>query len=172
MTFAELFPAQRKRIIQSTLEDVEFRLASVEDAPELNALFELFFSEAGYQDRGIVYSPENVRDWLPSVIERGVVPHLVASIDGKIIGVCAYELDKTFCVQPVAVLHTIYVVEKHRRSAIGRVLITLVMDLAKHGGAVAFHAPIVSGMEEQKSLMNMLIKCGFEVIGVIAGRRL
>jgi L-amino acid N-acyltransferase YncA len=173
MTFAELYPRQtRKRSITEILEAIEFKVASIDDAPELARLFETFFEEAHYRDRGIVYSREKSEAWLANVIGRGAVPHLVAVCDGRIVGVCAYELDGTFCLTPVAVMHTIYVVEAHRRSAIGRVLITLVTDLAKNDGACAFHAPIASGMDEQKSLINMFAKSGFEPIGVILGRKL
>jgi L-amino acid N-acyltransferase YncA len=175
MTFAELFPPRpspRERLVNETLKDIEFRVASADDAPELAKLFETFFEEAHYQDRGIVYSLSKSEEWLRDVIGSGRVPHLVAVKDGRIIGSTSYSLDSTFCEEPVAVMCTTYVLASYRRSAIGRVLIALVTDLAKNDGAAAFHAPIMSEMKEQASFINLFRHGGFEPVGVIMGRRL
>ncbi len=174
MTFAELYPrpSPRERLVQGALRDIDFRLATIEDAPELAELFEVFFGEAGYKNRGVVYSRSKSRTWLRRVIETGAHPHLVAVLDGKIIGVAAYGLDETFCEDPVAVMDTVYVLPAHRRSAIGRVLVALITDLAKNDGAVAFHAPIMSGMREQASLINLFRRGGFEPAGVLMARSL
>jgi L-amino acid N-acyltransferase YncA len=174
MTFNELYPrpSPRERLIKAALDGFDFRLATPEDVPELGALFEVFFEEAGYKDRGIVYSRPRSETWLEHVISLGRVPHIVALQDGKIVGVCSYDLDGTFCVEPVAVMHTIFVVKEHRHSALGRVLIGLATDMAKGDGACAFHAPIASGMVEQASLVNLFAKGGFGPIGVILGRSL
>lgn len=164
----------RRRIVLETLAGVDFRLAAADDAPELALLFQRFFAEAGYKDRGIEYSLEASQRWLTSVISRGVCPHLVAVAvnDKKIVGVVSYDLDKTFCVQPVAVMHTIYVTPEWRMSAVGRVLASLIVDMAAKDGACAFHAPIASGMRAAQSLVNLFKHDGFETVGVIMARRL
>jgi GNAT superfamily N-acetyltransferase len=70
------------------------------------------------------------------------------------------------------VLGTLYVVPGHRRSAVGRVLVAVATEMAEGDGACAFHAPLASGMEEMKSLINLFAKAGFVPIGTILGRSL
>ncbi len=164
--------AHRAALVRDTLETTEFRLATIDDVPELAQLFATFFAEARYQDRGIVYDLERAKRWLERVIFSGSCPHLVAVVDTKIVGSVSYDLDQTFCVEPVAVLHTIYVLPEYRRSAIGRVLAALVCEAASADGAIAFHAPLASGMIETSTLKNLFVHAGFEPIGVIMGRRL
>ena len=174
MSISETFssPPLRKRLVWSALAEIDFRLAVQEDAHAIALLFEQFFNEAGYKDRGIVYSVPKSEAWLENVIARGVVPHLVAIKHRKIIGAISYSLDDTFCVEPVAVLNMAYVVPEERKSAIGRVLVALVSDLARLDGACAFHAPLASGMAEQKTLINLFKHEGFDEIGAILGKRL
>jgi hypothetical protein len=90
----------------------------------------------------------------------------------KLVGSISYSLDETFCVEPVAVLNTVYVVPEERRSALGRVLVALVSNLARQDGACAFHAILASGMIEQKTLANLFAREGFDDIGVVMGKRL
>jgi hypothetical protein len=44
--------------------------------------------------------------------------------------------------------------------------------MAKNDGAVAFHAPLASGMVESVTLANLFVHAGFDEIGKIMGRRL
>jgi L-amino acid N-acyltransferase YncA len=162
----------RKQVVSRDFLKLTIEPAYREDVPELVELFARFFEESGYGDRGIVFSRAKSATWLDRVIEFGTTPHIVARMSGKIIGVVSYDLDDSFCVKPVAILHTVYVVPEHRRSTIGRMLIGLATDSAiSVDGACAFHAPIASGIEEG-SLKNLFIKAGFQQIGVIMGRKL
>ena len=173
MTSPESLPSlsPRSRLFQQALDQVGYRLAESQDAAEIARLFQTFFDEAHYQDRGIVYDLDRATAWIEGVVQLGSCPHLVAVRNGAIIGAVSYSLDGTFCLAPVAVMHMIYVLKEHRRSAIGRVLVALATDLAKGDGACAFHAPIASEMSEQQSLVNLFGHGGFEPIGVIMGRR-
>jgi len=167
--------ALRHKLVAETLEGIDFALASLADVAELGYLFEKFFSEAGYKDRGIVFSYERAVAWLERVIRFGAYPHIIArthGYDGRIVGVTSYSLDDSFCVDPVAVLGTLYVVPEHRRSAVGRILVAVATEAAKGDGAIAFHAPLASGMIETKSLINLFTKAGFDEIGTILGRSL
>jgi GNAT superfamily N-acetyltransferase len=166
-------PPQR-RLVQRTLDDVDFGLAGKSDVDELVALFDDFFEEADYKSRGIVYAPSKAKAWLDRVIAYGACPHIIARSrdDNTIIGVTSYSLDDSFCFAPVAVLGTLYVVPGHRRSAVGRVLVAVATEMAEGDGACAFHAPLASGMEEMKSLINLFAKAGFVPIGTILGRSL
>ena len=159
-------------LVLKALDDVRFELAGAGDADELNRLFQRFFDEAHYRDRGIVYSPGRAGEWLQRVLSTGSTPHIVARREGAIVGVVSFGLDDTFCERPVAVLHTVYVVPDQRRSAIGLILVMSAINLAREEGACAFHAPIASGLKEQASLANLLRRCGCETIGTILGRSL
>jgi L-amino acid N-acyltransferase YncA len=162
----------RHRLVNKTLDEIDFGLAEVGDAEELCGLFGLFFAEAGYKHRGIKFSPDRAEAWLKRVIESGACPHIVARSAGDIIGTISYTLDDTFCEKPVAVLHTLYVVAGHRHSAIGSVLVSLALEMSTGDGACAFHAPLASGMAETASLINLFRKAGFVSIGTILGRSL
>jgi L-amino acid N-acyltransferase YncA len=163
----------RKRAVSETLVDVRIEPATLKDVDELNDLFESFFRESDYHGRNIVYSRQNAGEWLARVIEFGIVPHLLARLRDRIIGVVSYDIDGSFSEKPVAVLHTIYVVPEHRRSAIGRMLVGLAADTAKNvDNACAFHAPVASGMTDVTSLQNLFVKAGFLPIGFIMGRGL
>jgi len=164
----------RHNLIEDTLGTVEFSLAAVADATPLAGLFAVFFDEAGYKDRAIVFSRDKAEAWLQRVIVNASCPHIIARDreTGMLVGVTSYSLDDSFCVDPVAVLHTLYVVPGHRRSAIGRVLVGLATEMAKGDGAVAFHAPLASGMGEMKTLVNLFRRAGFDEIGTIMGRKL
>src|SRR5580765_6092038 len=174
MTLPESSPSlsPRKRLFKQALDRLDYRVAVGDDAPEIARLFKTFFDEAHYQDRGIVYDLDRATAWIADVVRRGSCPHLVAVYAGRIVGAISYSLDDTFCVEPVAVLHMLYVLKDHRKSAIGRVLLALATELAKGDGACAFHAPIASEMDEQPSLVNLFGRGGFKPIGLILGRRL
>jgi len=162
----------RKRLFAEAVNTVDYRVALPGDAPEIARLFETFFNEAHYKDRGIVYALDRATAWIEGVIRDNSCPHIAALHDGAIVGAISYSLDDTFCVEPVAVLHMLYVLKDHRKSAIGRVLLALATELAKGDGACAFHAPIASEMDEQPSLVNLFGRGGFKPIGLILGRRL
>jgi L-amino acid N-acyltransferase YncA len=174
MTLQESIPflSPRRRLFNQALNRVDYRVATNGDAPEIARLFQTFFNEAHYQDRGIVYALDKATNWIEGVVRDGSCPHIVALHGGVIVGAVSYSLDGTFCVEPVAVMHMVYVLKAFRRSAIGRVLIALATDLAKGDGACAFHAPIASGMDEQRSLINLFGHAGFTPVGLILGRRL
>lgn len=154
---------------------VDFAVASPADADELAILYQRFFDEARYQDRGIVYAPEKVYDKLKNAILLQRYPHVIArtrGYDGQIVGFISYSLDDAFCAAPVAVMDNFYVVPEHRRSAIGRVMVAIVTDMAIGDGACAFHAPVASGTGAAKSLLNLFRHAGFSEIGMIVGRGL
>jgi ribosomal protein S18 acetylase RimI-like enzyme len=175
MTIATTIAPARPKLFQEILAGVDFAVASPADADELAVLYRRFFDEADYKSRGIVYAPEKVLDSLQAATMLGRYPHIIArtrGYDGKIIGFVSYSLDDAFCVDPVAVMDNIYVAPEYRRSAIGRVLIALVLEMAIGDGACAFHAPVASGTTAAKSLLNSFKRAGFSEIGMIVGRGL
>lgn len=152
-------------------EGCEIDLATVSDVVRLAYLFKDFFGESDYAKQGITYSPNRAAGWLKRAIETGTFPHIVARMGDRIIGVISWSMDDSFCEEPIAVLHTIYVRPEYRRSVIGRALLALAMDVARSEGACAFSAPITSGMKEMRGLQNMLAKAGFAPSGVVMTKR-
>ena len=148
----------------------EFDLATVSDVVPLTYLFKDFFAESDYAQKGITFSPNNAAMWLRRVIGTGAFPHVVARIDYKIVGVISWSMDSSFCEEPIAVLHTIYVRPEYRRGPIGRMLVSFMIDIAENEGACCITAPLSSGIDRMKSLENMLRKCGFKHTGVIMTR--
>jgi GNAT superfamily N-acetyltransferase len=162
-----------RKAVAKSLHNLDIVLAGSSDADELNELFQRFFAEAGYANRGIVYDPKKAQDWLCEVLAFGTCPHIIARIEGRIVGVLSYELDDTFSEKPIAVLHVFYVVPEHRKSALGRMLLQFAMDVATTvDDACAFHAPVASEVNDVASLCNLFHKAGFSAIGFIAGRAL
>ena len=161
----------RERLVGDAVDNYTYRFASRDEANELALLFEKAFIDSGFASRGIKYSVAKAEAWLRNVIVKGSCPHLVAAKDGAIIGAISYAMDETFCVEPVAVMHMLYIEPAHRRSAVGPVLVSLCVDAARNDGAVAFHSPIAAQVREQ-SLINLFAHAGFGPIGVIMGRSL
>ena len=173
MTLSEDHPSRspRERLVADAVENFEYRFAARDEAPALAFLFEEAFIDSGFASRGIKYSVPKAEAWLRRVIIDGSCPHLVALKNDEIIGAISYALDETFCVEPVAVMHMLYIKPPYRRSAIGKVLIALCVDAARNDKAVAFHAPIAAQVREA-SLVNLFGHVGFEPIGTIMGRSL
>lgn len=156
-----------EKITPKLADEAHYEMATEKDAVELTYLFKDFFEESDYADKGISYSPNNAAIWLRRVISQGIFPHVVARIDGKIVGTASWSLDQSFSEEPIAVLHAIYVRPEFRRTQIGRQLMALALFVAEGDGATCFSAPISSGMKEVPSLKNMLRKAGFLPSGVI-----
>ncbi len=156
-----------KKLTPKIASEAHYEMATEKDVVELTYLFKDFFEESDYADKGIAYSPNNAAVWLRRVITQGVFPHVVARIDGKIVGVTSFSLDQSFSEEPIAVLHTIYVRPEFRRTQIGRQLLALALFVAEGDGATCFSAPISSGMKEVPSLQNMFRKAGFRQSGAI-----
>ena len=160
------------RITLNNLDDhVTLRSASVDDVPELLLIYEQFYDEAVYKDY-LVWDGAKARDTILRGIASGARPHILAVIDDNIVGFIAYVFDHSFSTKPCQVLMELYVVPEHRMSAIGRALVGHAILDGQQEGAGAFHAPLASGMGATRSLINLLVKAGFEPMGVILRRGL
>ncbi len=171
MTLQESNRSLRERLVLEAVESFVYRFATRDEAHDLALLFEDAFIDSGFLSRGIRYSVSKAEAWLRRVIMQGSCPHLVALKDDEIVGAISYALDETFCIDPVAVMHMLYIKPPYRKSALGRVLVGLCVDAAKADGAAAFHAPIAAEVRE-RSLVNLFAHGGFEPIGAIMGRAL
>ncbi len=147
---------------------LDFDLATARDVVALTYLYKEFFAESNYAEKGIAYSPNRAATWLKAVITSGTFPHIVARVGDKIVGVISWSMDHSFSEEPIAVMHTLYVRPKYRRSAIGRLLVSMSLDIAKNEGACAYSAPISSGVKS--GIENMFKKAGFAQSGAIMTR--
>jgi GNAT superfamily N-acetyltransferase len=143
-----------------------------DDLAPLMDLYRRFYAEAVYKDF-IEWDDARATSTVEARVKHHVRPHILAIVDGEMVGFICWELDHSFSVKPVAVLFEFYVQPEHRRSAIGRFLMRIALWVAKDDGACAFHAPIASGMRETAGTMrNMLVKEGLEDLGYIMRKKL
>jgi GNAT superfamily N-acetyltransferase len=142
-----------------------------DDLDALMALYRRFYQEAVYKDFA-EWDDERATSTIEYRVKNHLRPHLLAIVDGAIVGFVSWELDHSFSVKPVAVLFELYVQPEHRRSALGRFLVKLALWVAKDDGACAFHAPVASGMEAAYSLQNLFRKEGFTDMGYVMRKAL
>ena len=156
------------KLLAQAVDIYEFRAAVPGDIDALIGLYTIFFAESGYGERGLTFDPKGAWVWLFNGISTGNLPHLVAIVrsSGELIGAVSYLLDSRYTTEPIAHLNQIYVRKQWRRSAVGRVLATLALEVARADGAVCFDALLDAGMErETASLRNMFLKLGFRDAG-------
>lgn len=146
---------------------IELRMATLDDVPALLGLYEHFFLQTQYATH-LSFSTENARIYLNDVIGRGMSPHILAVLGGNIIGWLAYHMDRSFCVQPLAILDEMFVIPEFAGTPVGRALIASAMDICRNvEGANCFHIMITSGHKRAKTLVNAFKKFGAEEIGVV-----
>jgi GNAT superfamily N-acetyltransferase len=151
---------------------LSFRMAEVSDIPQIIPLTHEFDEISQFKNFGVELSESNSEKYLTMVLENNFTPLLLALIDEKVVGWCMFSYDMSFFKRPIAVLNTIFVTKKYRRTVIGRMLITTAMEIAKDEQACAFYAPVNSGSEHIHSLGNMFSKIGFKMSGYIMSRSL
>jgi ribosomal protein S18 acetylase RimI-like enzyme len=84
------------------------------------------------------------------------VTHIVA-VDKetqKTVGSIAYALRQTYTEQPMAEMDKFYVLPEWRNSAIGHILLTMAMEIAKDEGAAVFRAGLSSGISSGQNLFR------------------
>ena len=154
-----------KPLIAQAVDAYEFRPATVADIKSLVILYEDFFNESALPSRGLTYDPQRMWSWLYNGIGSSDIPHLIArerSVGSPLVGAACYTMNHTFTTEPFADLNKCFVRRGWRRSAVGRILVMLLLELARADGAVLFQAGISSGMQELASFKNLLLKLGFE----------
>jgi GNAT superfamily N-acetyltransferase len=162
----------RKRSPRLIPDGLTFRMAEVSDIPQIIPLTHEFDEISQFKDFGVELSENNSEKYLTMVLENNFTPLLLALIDDKVVGWLMFSYDMSFFKRPIAVLNTIFVTKKYRRSVIGRTLLTTAMEIAKDEQACAFYAPVNSGSDHIFSLGNMFAKAGFQSSGYIMSRSL
>jgi len=146
---------------------IMLRMATLDDVPQLVDLFDRFFQETQYASH-LEYSRENSRRYLEHVVGTGMSPHILAVLDGTVVGVLSYHMDRSFCTQPLAILDEVYVIPEFAATPIGRALVSAAMDICRDvEGANCFHAVLSSGHKRAKTLVNLFKKFGAQEIGTV-----
>ena len=148
-------------------DGLEFRLASEADVDALVSIGAEFFAESSYPSFGLEFSPHALANYLYHVLSNYLSPHVLAEVNGELVGFISWTMDSTFSDKPAAILQQIFVRNEFRRSNIGRLLMAYAREAARNDGAACFIAPINSGHENTKSLHNMLRKSGLRESGYI-----
>jgi predicted N-acetyltransferase YhbS len=145
-------------------------MADENDVPQLVTLGREQFETSRYKDFGVEFSEAQTEKFLTFALTNVLIPHLVATIDGKIVGGISFSYDHSFSKRPIAVMQNLFVTKKYRRTLIGRMLVMMAADIAKDEQACAFFAPVNNGGEHVHSLGNLLAKGGFHMTGYIMSK--
>jgi GNAT superfamily N-acetyltransferase len=163
----------RLKVSPRALPDgLEFRLGTVEDVPALVELGKEFFALSQMERLGAEFSETQTEKYLTAAIENGFMHHLLATVDGKVIGGISYYYDASFFKRPLAILNHFFLTKRYRKTAIGRMLVMMAADIAKDEQACAFIMPVNSGSKHIHSLGNLLARSGFSMTGYIMSRSL
>jgi GNAT superfamily N-acetyltransferase len=149
---------------------IALRMATVEDVPQLVDLFDRFFHESQYASH-LEYSRENSRRYLEQAIGTGMSPHILAVLDGAIIGELSYHIDRSFLVEPMAILNEFYVIPEFAGTPVGRALVAAAMDICRDvEKAKCFHLVLSSGHKRARTLVNLFKKFGAQEIGIVMNK--
>jgi hypothetical protein len=152
---------------QTDTSAIDIRLAVLEDIPAMVEVLGSFFHETAWGKRGITYLPEKVAKALEFVIVHKTQPYLLArDEDGEIVGVISWHYFRDFC-DPIAVMDETWVRHDYRRTNLARKLTALSIYMAQGDGAHIMNFPLCSGLEETRTMVNMLRKFGCEMTGVM-----
>jgi len=156
---------QHQRIISKTRK-ASFRYASPPDATELMFLYVELYNEARITefelDTGQAYLS------LFHALASGDRPHLLAVIDGKPVGFIAWTVDLTFSKRPIVAMREFFVIRKHRRGALGKYLLKLMLLELKHIDACLFQAALAPRIPDcAGSVRNLFLKEGMREVGVV-----
>lgn len=158
--------------IRSMPRDFNLRMAEVSDVSGILKHGKEFFDLSLFKRFGAEYSESNLESYLRILLDNMYCPVIVALVKDEVVGWCQFQYDISAFKKPVAVLNTLFVTKKHRRSVVGRMLLATAMEIAKEEQACTFVVPVNSGSDYINSLGNMLSKGGFTSTGYIMTRGL
>lgn len=172
MTHVEPDPQNRRRSPRLVPPGLDFRMAESSDVAALVALGKEQFETSRYTDFGVEFSEAQSEKYLKFALENMLVPHLLATVDGVVVGGLSFSYDHSFSKKPIAILQNLFVTKKYRRTLIGRMLVKMACDIAQDEQACAFFAPVNNGGDHIHSLGNLLSKGGFHMTGYIMSKEL
>ena len=164
------------------LPALSFRVAKREDLSRIVDLGARFFQESEFP-AFTSYDPARFLRVLEMAHRNDAMIHILAELDttemlaypetpssSELVGFVSFDVNSYYTRHKIAHLFLLYAVPEHRASPIGRLLMTAAVEVARNEGAVAFYAGAMAGINQrqEKQLMNMLYKIGFEPLGGFA----
>ena len=144
------------RTLKSATPHIELRLATKDDIATVVPFLATFFARSRWAEN-LAFNSESAARYLERAIPSGYAVYIIALDGAEIVGLCSYHMYNVFT-EPVGVMDETYVVPEWRRSDLGCRLVHLALHLAKGEGCKVMNFPVASGMYEQRSLINMLVK--------------
>ena len=163
------------------LPSLSFRVAKREDLSRIVDLGQRFFDESEFP-AFTSYDPARFLRVLEMANRNDAMIHILAELGEtemlaypetpppELVGFVSFDVNAYYTRHKIAHLFLLYAVPEHRASPIGRLLMNAALDVAKIEGAAAFYAGAMAGINQrqEKQLMNMLYKIGFEPLGGFA----
>jgi len=142
---------------------MQIRLATLEDAPELRAIYnhEVENTTATFDLVGRTLAEQ--RAWIAE--RSGVLGVLVAEADGVVVGFASLSPYRTRPAYRTTVEDSIYVGASARGTGVGKALLTDLIELASQRGFHTVVAHIAGGSDASVKLHE---SCGFKIVGTEA----
>jgi GNAT superfamily N-acetyltransferase len=154
------------RRLRTATPHIELRLATKDDVETVVPFLALFFARSRWAEQ-LTFNSDAATAYLSRAIPTGYAPYIMALDGDRLVGICSYHMYNVFT-EPVGVMDETYVLPDYRRTDLGRRLVYLAMHLAKSEGCKIMNFPVASGMFEQRSLINMLVRhFGCEPMGLL-----
>ncbi|UQD96106.1 GNAT family N-acetyltransferase [Bradyrhizobium japonicum] len=154
------------RALKTSTPHIELRLAKKDDVATVVPFLAMFFARSRWAEN-LAFDSLRAESYLSRAIPSGYAIYILALDGERLVGLCSYHMYNVFT-DPVGVMDETYVVPELRRSDLGCRLVHLALHLAKGEGCKVMNFPVASGMYEQRSLINMLVKrFGCEPMGLL-----
>jgi len=140
---------------------VDVRLARIDDAEPMRAIYNLEVLESTVTFDLVARSLEDQRAWLRE--HAGAHPAVVADDAGEVIGFASLSAYKDRPAYSTTVEDSVYVRRDRQGQGAGKVLLEALLELARKHGFHTVIARIVGGHEASIALHRA---CGFELVGV------
>ena len=142
---------------------MQIRLATVEDAPEMRAIYnhEVENTTATFDLVGRTLAEQ--RAWIAE--RSGALGVLVAEADGVVVGFASLSPYRARPAYRTTVEDSIYVSASARGTGVGKALLTDLIQLASQRG---FHTVIAHIADGADASVRLHQSCGFEIVGTEA----
>lgn len=154
------------RALKSATPHIELRLATKDDVAKIVPFLAVFFARSRWAEN-LAFHSDRATQYLEHTIPLNYAVYILALDGDELVGLISYHTYKVFT-DPMAVMDETYVLPHLRRTDLGRRLVYLAMHMAKGDGCKVMNFPVSSGMYEQRSLINMLVRhFGCEPMGLL-----
>ena len=139
---------------------LELRLATVDDAPALQRIYNHEVENSTVTFDLVPRTLEEQREWITD--RDGAHGIVVAELDGDVVGYASLSPFRPKAAYRTTVENSVYVDEQARGKGVGRALLDEVLALAEARGFHTVIAHIVGGHDASIALHHA---CGFRVVG-------